>query len=225
MTTKAKKVGSMYVVEHKSQLNFEEIRAVIVDFRQCGVGEFSVIYTDDKEQQGFFIEGGTESNNQPVVGTYSSTGAVRIVVEQPHQHARGMLYITLGLPRNKKLNGLTAMARNMSYNISETAEIARVNLSNKEGEIDINVKSNMVNLYSRYSPVNAVIEITETNVALVQVGSRVENVNLTLHNASKINVKRMPPRQQYSYNARTCPDGYPVDVFLEENVDGDYTIQ
>lgn len=220
----AKKIfGAFYVVDIKQSLDFEKIQAVSIDLRNCGKAELSVIYTDREVDQGFFLGGHAEHHNEPAIIIFNSTGGVNITVEQPDARAEGLIRVTLALPRNKKLSGFRSEGNVVEYNLLNV-DIDHVNIANKKGKINFRGRVNNLGLYSRYYPVDAQVELTQR--ALLQLGSRTADVMLTLVNAKEICIKRKPEdAEQCLVKPLLKEDGYAVDVYLDPQAEGQYTIK
>lgn len=220
----AKKVfGAFYTVSEKRELNFDEIQAVSIDMRKCAKSELSVVYTKEKSEQGFFVGGHAEHNNNPEISMFKSACGVNIVVAQKDLRAEGLLMVTLALPEGYKLVGFRSEGTVIEYNLIDV-DIERINLSNQKGKINFKGKSQNVGLYSKYYPVTACVELTGR--ALIQLGSRTADVNLTLKNASQVDIKRKPQlEQQCICTCKTCTNGYLAELYLDSNSDGKVVIQ
>lgn len=214
--------GAFYNVDVKQELDFSKIEAISVDLRKCAKIEMSVIHTDREMDQGFFLGGHAEHHNEPVIVCLNSASGVNITVEQPDTRAEGLMRVTLGLPIGKKLVGFRSEGNVIEYNLIDV-NIDHVNVANKKGNITFKGKANNIGLYSRYYPVKAEVELTTRT--LIQLGSRTADVELKLVNASEVHIKNKPEdAEQCIVKTNLKEEGYAVDVYLDPQSDGKYTI-
>lgn len=214
--------GAFYEVSEKRELDFTNISAVNFELAKCAKGDLKIEFTEDKEKQGLFIGGHAEAHNKPEIHIRSTPQVYTIRLEQEKTDAEGMLHLTLVLP-NKKFNSITAVGRIMEYEVNG-GQIEYINLTNEKGDINVDIKSRHVCLFSRWYSVNAKIEATGR--ALYQIGSRIGDVNISLKNVKEIHLHRKPADEnKYIEKFRSAEKGYLADIYLPERVEGMYIIQ
>lgn len=214
--------GAFYEVSERRKLDFTNMFAVNFELAKCAKGDLRIEFTDDEEKQGFFIGGHTEAHNKPEISIRQTPQVYTITVEQEKPDGEGMLHLTLVLP-NKKFNAITAVGRVMAYEL-KGGEIEYINLSNEKGDINVDVKSRHVCLFSRWYPVNAKIEATGR--MLCQIGSRMGDVTISLKNVKAICLQEKPAdKEKYIDKFKPAKNGYLADVYLQERAEGTYIIQ
>ena len=221
----AKKVfGAFYNVDVKKDLDFDNIQAISLNLRKCAKAEFTLVYTNKKDEQGFFVGGHAEHHNEPQIVEVNSTGGVNLTVEQKDPRAEGLLRITLALPVGKKLVGFRSDGNVIEYNIIGV-DIAHVNISNKKGHIKFKGRVDNLGLFSTYYPVEAEVELYQDS--LIQVGSRTADVTLKLNNAGEVVIERQPNvvcTVDHTTIGKNNPATYQAKVYFPSQAEGKYTI-